>query len=257
MTLLAIGDVCGEPGLRCCERHLRALRRDYGADICVVNGENADVLGILPAQARRLTEAGADFVTLGNHTCRKRQIIPYLDEEPRLLRPANYGEAMPGRGFAVTTLRGGKRLCVANLLGRLNCDWNTESPFAALDRLIAAAGAELYAVDFHAEATSEKAALAYYADGRVCVLFGTHTHVQTSDERVLRGGLGFITDLGMCGAADSVLGVEPEQSVAYFTGGPPSQYRCPSGQAVIEGAVFTVDEASTRCAAVERIRLRV
>ncbi|MDR1669265.1 MAG: YmdB family metallophosphoesterase, partial [Oscillospiraceae bacterium] len=227
MVLLAFGDVCGEAGLRIIETKLRPLRQFYGADVCAVNGENADVLGLRPEQARRLFDAGADIVTLGNHVWNRQQIIPELRENPYLLRPLNLSGDTPGEGAARLLLRSGRWLTVACLLGRLNCEWNADNPFRVLDALIKSRPDDLYAIDFHAEATSEKAAFAYYFDGRVSAIFGTHTHVQTSDERVLPNGCGFISDLGMTGPAHSVLGVKVEQSVAAFLGGVPQRYESP------------------------------
>jgi metallophosphoesterase (TIGR00282 family) len=255
MVLLAVGDVCGEPGIAVCERHLRSLRRMRGVDCCVVNGENADVLGIRPEQARRLYDAGADFVTLGNHAWHRRQIAGVMDDSPYILRPLNFNPALPGHGTGIYVLNSGRKLCVVSLIGRLDCAWNADSPFTALDRLLDKREADCYVVDFHAEATSEKAALAYYADGRVSAVFGTHTHVQTSDERVLPKGTGFITDLGMCGAIESILGIKIEQSINHFLGGLPQHYEAPPSDAKIEGALFEIDEPSGKCVNAERIRL--
>ena len=261
MNILCIGDVCGEIGIRALERRLRDLRRELGADACVVNGENADVLGLRPEQAWRLYDAGADAVTLGNHIFKRMQIFSELKENPFLIRPHNLGPHIPGHGYRILEVNGGTssagtRLCVVNLLGRLDCEWNADSPFAALEGVLGEAEADAFLVDFHAEATSEKAAMAYAFDGRVAAVFGTHTHVQTADERVLPGGTGFITDAGMTGAVHSILGVRPEQSVARFLGHPPQPYRAPdSGPAKIEGALFRVENG--RCAGVERVRAEV
>ncbi len=255
MILLACGDVCGESGLRIAGSKLRPLKQFYGADVCVVNGENADVLGLRPEQAQRLFEAGADVVTLGNHVWNRQQIIPELRENSYLLRPLNLAGQTPGEGAARLLLRSGRWLTVACLLGRLNCEWNADNPFRALDALIKTHPDDLFVVDFHAEATSEKTALAFYVDGRVSAVFGTHTHVQTSDERVLPNGTGFICDLGMTGPTHSVLGVKVEQSVATFLGDVPQRYESPLTAAVIEGAVFEIDEATGKCTRVERIRV--
>jgi hypothetical protein len=255
MTLLAFGDVCGEPGLRIVSAKLRALKKYYGAEICAVNGENADVLGIRPEQARRLFEAGADVVTLGNHVWKRPQINGELKENKYLLRPLNFTVQAPGEGFVRLHLNSGRRLTVVCLLGRCGCEWNADNPFAALEALVKEHKNDLFAVDFHAEATSEKAALAHCFDGRVAAVYGTHTHVQTSDERILPGGTGFITDLGMAGARHSVLGVKIEQSVGYFTGKAPARYESPDGETVLEGAVFEIDEGSGKCVRVERIRV--
>lgn len=257
MNLLCIGDVCGEIGIQAVERGLRGLRRDLEADVCIVNGENADVLGLRPEQAWRLYDAGADVVTLGNHIFNRMQILSELKDSPFLIRPYNLGPHIPGPGYRVLNVMG-TSLCVVSLLGRLNCEWNADSPFTALEGILreVGSGADYFAIDIHAEATSEKAALAYAFDGRAAAVFGTHTHVQTADERVLPGGTGFITDLGMTGAVHSILGIRVEQSVARFLGHPPQPYRAPEqGLAKLEGALFRLKEG--RCASVERVAVEV
>jgi metallophosphoesterase (TIGR00282 family) len=255
MNILCIGDVCGEIGLRAVERLLPGLREELGVDACIINGENADVMGLRPEQAWRLYDAGADAVTLGNHLFKRGQILSELKDNPFLIRPYNLGPHIPGPGYRVLEIAG-TRLCVVNLLGRLNCEWNADSPFTALEEILREAEADAVAVDFHAEATSEKGALACAFDGRVAVVFGTHTHVQTADERILPGGTGFITDVGMAGAVHSILGVRSEQSVARFLGHPPQHYRTPEdGPAKLEGALFRVEGG--RCAAVERVAVGV
>jgi hypothetical protein len=255
MNLIAFGDVCGEAGLRITGTKLRALKKFYNAEVCVINGENADVLGIRPEQARRLFEAGADVVTLGNHVWNRPQISGELKENKYLLRPLNFASQVPGEGFVRLQLKSGRWLTVAALLGRLNCEWNADSPFRALEKLLKEYREDLFAVEFHAEATSEKIALAHCFDGRVSAVFGTHTHVQTSDERILPGGCGFICDLGMTGPFHSVMGVKIEQSVATFLGDMPVRYESPNTEAVMEGALFTIDETTGRCTGVERIRV--
>lgn len=255
MTLLAFGDVCGEAGLRIVSDKLRTLKKYYGADVSVINGENADVLGIRPEQARRLFEAGADVVTLGNHVWNRPQIVSELNENKYLLRPLNLAAQAPGEGFARIQLKTGRWLTVACLVGRLNCEWNADSPFHTMEKLIKEYKDDLFAADFHAEATSEKIAFAYHFDGRISAVFGTHTHVQTSDERILPGGTGTITDLGMTGPKHSVMGVKIEQSVSAFLGNVPQRYESPGTGALMEGAVFTIDEVTGKCTAVERIRI--
>jgi hypothetical protein len=261
MNLLAFGDVCGEAGLRIVSAKLRTLKKYYGADVCVINGENADVLGIRPEQARRLFEAGADVVTIGNHVWNRPQIISELKENKFLLRPLNIASQTPGEGFTRLQLPSGRWLTVVCLVGRLYCEWNADSPFRALDGLLKIFsghkeyGNDLFAVDFHAEATSEKIAFAHHFDGRVSAVFGTHTHVQTSDERILPGGTGTITDLGMTGPRHSVMGVKIEQSVGTFLGNVPVRYESPDTEALMEGAVFTIDEGTGKCTGVERIRV--
>ncbi len=255
MNILCVGDVVGEPGLRMVENHLNTVRRVYGVDLIVVNGENTDLLGIRGEQADRLLMAGADVVTLGNHTWHRREIVRKLDETKNLLRPANFPSQNPGHGHCVAVTSSGARVAVVSLVGRCMMDFHPDSPFLVIDKLIPTLDADVVVVDIHAEATSEKAALAYHLDGRVQVLFGTHTHVQTADERLLAGGLGFITDVGMTGPVHSVLGVKPEQSVSNFLGNVPQHFEAAAGPCKLEGALFTVDAGTRRCSAVQRIAI--
>lgn len=253
--VLAVGDVTAEQGLAHLERHLRSLKKLKKIDFTVVNGENTAGVGLTPAHAERILAAGGDVITLGNHTFGKPQIAELLEESPYLLRPANYTSRAPGRGCGIYDL-GTIRIRVINLIGRCQLDFNADNPFTAADRLLRGEKVELTLVDFHAEATSEKLAMAYYLDGRVGALWGTHTHVPTADERVMPKGTGYITDLGMTGPAESVLGIRPEQSIATFLGGLPGRYQAPDGPCKLQGAVFTLDGGTGLCTEVERIELR-
>ncbi|WP_295582828.1 TIGR00282 family metallophosphoesterase [uncultured Oscillibacter sp.] len=253
--VLAVGDVVGEPGLRHLERSLRPLQKQRDIAFTVVNGENASGVGLTRDQAERIRDAGADAVTLGNHAFGKSQIGPFLEECPWLLRPANFTGRAPGHGWEVFDL-GAVRVRVVNLIGRCGLSWGADNPFTAADRLLAEAEADFTLVDFHAEATSEKLAMGYYLDGRVSALWGTHTHVPTADERVYPKGTGYLTDLGMTGPAESVLGIEPWQSVESFLGGLPGRYRSAEGPCKLQGAVFTLDGATGLCTAVERVEIR-
>ena len=253
--ILAIGDVVGEPGLRPLEKVLPPLRKLKGAAFTVVNGENASGVGLTREQAQRIRDAGADAVTLGNHSFGRPQIGSFLDDVPWLLRPANYSGRAPGHGCEIFDL-GAVRIRVMNLIGRCGLAWGADNPFTTADRLLEQGEADFTLVDFHAEATSEKLALGYYLDGRVSALWGTHTHVPTADNRVYPKGTGYLTDLGMTGAVESVLGIEPWQSVESFLGGLPGRYRQPEGPCKMEGAVFTLDSATGLCTAVERLDIR-
>ena len=253
--ILAVGDVVGEPGLRHLEKVLRPLQRLKDISFTVVNGENASGVGLTRDQAERIRDAGADAVTLGNHAFGRPQIRPFLDDAPWLLRPANYTGRAPGHGCEIFDL-GGVRVRVVNLIGRCGLAWGADNPFTTADRLLEQGEADFTLVDFHAEATSEKLALGYYLDGRVSALWGTHTHVPTADNRVYPKGTGYLTDLGMTGAVESVLGIEPWQSVESFLGGLPGRYRQPEGPCKMEGAVFTLDSATGLCTAVERLDIR-
>ena len=251
--ILAIGDVVGEEGLRHLEKNLRAVQKLKGIHFTVVNGENASNVGLTPDQAWRIYDAGADAVTLGNHAFGKMQIRDTLEEAKWLLRPANFTGRMPGHGCEIFDMNG-LRVRVVNLIGRCDLAWGTENPFTTVDKLLQRGQAEITVVDFHAEATSEKLAMAYYLDGRVTALWGTHTHVPTADERVFPGGMGYQTDLGMTGPAESVLGIEPRQSIETFLGGLPVRYKCPQGPCKMEGCIFTVENG--KCIQVERIDIR-
>ena len=253
MKILAIGDVVGELGISAIERNLQLLKRRYSADFVVVNGENSDLVGILPAQADRLFMAGANVITLGNHVWSRRQIVSYIENEPALLRPYNLSSRAPGNGYGIFDACG-KRVLVMNLIGRCGMPFGPDNPFLAAEKILAEnEGRFDFALcDFHAEATSEKLALGYFLDGKVSAVWGTHTHVQTADEKILPGGTGHITDLGMVGARNSILGVYPEQSVAGFLGEVPTRYTAPDGKYDICGICITLDE-SFRCTAIERI----
>lgn len=251
MKILAIGDVCGPAGCELLTRRLGALRRSLQPDFVVVNGENATGRGITPELAEDMFFAGADVVTLGNHAFDNRRILPYLDDGRPIVRPLNLAPGHAGQGFAVADCAG-VRVCVCALLGRLYMDFNHDSPFSAADRLFETVRADVYVFDFHAGATSEKKAMGYHLDGRASVCFGTHTHVQTSDARVLPRGTGYVTDLGMTGAQESVIGVRWEQSLAYFRGGPAPRFENSAEQCRVQGALFTLDGAG-RCTAVQLV----
>ena len=252
--ILAVGDVVGLPGLDLLTRKLKTYRKDLGADFVVVNGENANVVGVTPKQADTIFGAGADVITLGNHTWTRWELQPYLDEKARILRPANFAPQCPGRGAEAYSTPFGPIL-VVNLMGRFTLDANTDNPFLVADAILESAQEKMILVDFHAEATSEKLAMGYYLDGRVSAVWGTHTHVQTSDSRVLPGGTGYITDLGMTGAAESVLGIKTEQSIGKFLGDVPRRYEAAPGPAKLEGAVFELDTETGRCLRAEAVRL--
>ena len=254
LNVLAVGDVVSERGLDCLHRHLRTLQRDHGVHFTVVNGENAAGLGLLPRHAEEILDAGADVITLGNHTWSRLQIADYLDAQPRILRPANFAPGLPGDGYGCYDGPGGLRIGVLDLMGRFELDSNLDSPFLAADDILRGRGrdADLLLVELHAEATSEKGAMAWYLDGRVQAVWGTHTHVPTADGQILPHGTGFITDLGMTGPTRSVLGVRPENSVARFLGALPRRYEAADGPTKLNAVLFTIDTETKRCTAVRR-----
>ena len=254
VKILAVGDVCGEPGLEFLERRLRDFRREKGIDFVVVNGENANVVGITPRQADAILRSGADVITLGNHTWTRTELRPYLDERKKILRPANFGPQCPGRGIEVYHAPFGD-VCVLNLMGRFTLDTNTDNPFVIADGYMAEIKEKIILVDFHAEGTSEKKAMGWLLNGKASAVWGTHTHVQTSDACVLDKGTGYITDLGMTGPVDSVLGIDPEQSIGKFMGDPPRRYESARGRSAMEGCIFEIDAETGRCLGVEAVRL--
>ena len=254
VNILAVGDVCGEPGLDFLDKRLKSFRKERDIAFVVVNGENANVVGITPRQADLIFKAGADVITLGNHTWTRTELRPYLDERRKILRPANYGPQCPGRGIAAYHAEFGD-VCVLNLLGRFTLDNNTDNPFPIADGFMEEIREKIILVDFHAEGTSEKRAMGFLLDGKASAVWGTHTHVQTSDACVLPGGTGYITDLGMTGPVHSVLGIDPQQSIGKFMGDPPQRYNSAKGPVKLEGCLFTIDEESGRCLNAEAIRL--
>lgn len=254
MKLLCIGDVVGTPGLDTLQNHLRALQREYGADFTIVNGENAASIGIYPTQADNIFAVGADVITLGNHALSKRQIIAYLDDNRYILRPANLAPQLPGQGYGIFEARG-YRLLVMNLIGRCEMAFGPDNPFLAADKILRQNEGQydLAVCEIHANATSEKLAMGYYLDGRCAAVWGTHTHVQTTDARINPKGTGYITDLGMTGPWWSVLGVNIEQSVAMFRGDLTEHFQTAEGECILSGAVFELDTTSKQCTAVHTI----
>lgn len=254
VNILAVGDIAGRCGLEMLSRRLRSIQKFENIRFTVVNGENAAGIGITPQQAREILSAGADVITLGNHTWGRQEIAETLDENPYILRPANFAPQTPGRGLGLYETSFGK-VAVINLIGRCNMDFGPDNPFLEADRLLKNLDAGIVLVDFHAEATSEKLALGSYLDGRVSAVWGTHTHVQTSDARVLPRGTGYITDLGMTGAINSVIGVKTDISISFFLGNPPRRFEAADGEAKLECAVFEIDEKTGRCLGVRALRI--
>jgi len=244
VNILFVADVFGVPGRRVVEDRLPGLRDDLSIDFCVVNGENAaDGAGITPRLAERLLAAGADAITLGNHVWRRSEIGPYLAEADRVIRPANVASGSPGRGLVVVPAADGTPVAVLNLLGQLFLN-TPVGPFEIVDDLVEEArrSAQVVLVDFHAEATSEKVAVARWLDGRVTAVIGTHTHIQTSDARVLPGGTAAITDAGMTGPHDSVIGVEADLAIRRMRTGMPVRFRPAEGDVRLEGVLVACGE---------------
>ena len=254
MKVLAVGDVVGGPGMERIRRSLRYLKRQTGADFVIVNGENAAVVGMTPDQAEDIFDAGADVITMGNHTFGKRELVNYLEDTDRVLRPANYAPQAPGKGWGVYETRFGP-VAVIDLQGRCNMDYGPDNPFLAVEKILKEVNTKLIFVELHAEATSEKLAMGYMLDGRVTALWGTHTHVPTADTQVLPKGTGYVTDLGMTGPKHSVLGIQPHLSIAKFRGDLTERYRWADGPTKLEAVLFTVDTSTGLCRKAERVDL--
>ncbi len=257
MRILFVGDVVGRPGRDAVEELLPGLRERLDVDACIVNAENvANGVGVTPRLAERLLAAGADALTLGNHTWRREEIGPYLATATAVVRPANFQAAAPGRGLAVVPARDGTPVAVLNLLGSLFLD-PAQSMWEVVDALVeeARASTPIVVVDVHAEATSEKVALATWLDGRVTAVLGTHTHVQTSDARVLPGGTAALTDVGMTGPHDSVIGVASELAIRRMRTGMPVRFETATSGVRLEGALVTCDPATGRASAIEPVRV--
>jgi metallophosphoesterase (TIGR00282 family) len=253
-----VADVFGTPGRKAVEERLPGLREELGAGFCVVNAENtADGAGLTPRLADRLLRAGADVLTLGNHVWRRREIGPYLETSDRVVRPANLATSSPGRGLAVAQADDGTSVAVLNLQGLLFMS-TPVGPFEVVDELVeqARAAAKVVLVDFHAEATSEKVAMARVLDGKVTAVIGTHTHVQTNDARVQPGGTAAITDAGMTGPHDSVIGVKAELAIGRMRTGMGVRFEPAEGGVRIEGALVECD-AEGRALSCEPVRVPV
>jgi metallophosphoesterase (TIGR00282 family) len=252
MKILFVGDIVGRPGRNAVRALVPRLRSQHALDFCIGNSENSAAgAGITPDTADELLET-LDLLTSGNHTWSKREIAPYLDKPGcRQLRPANYPEGAPGRGH--TVLDG--RLGVINLEGRVFMK-PLEDPFRTADRLISQLAVRCILVDMHCEATSEKNAMGQYLDGRVSAVLGSHTHIQTADARVLRGGTAFITDVGMCGPWDSVIGVRKEAAIERFLTQRHASFEVASGDTHLQGAIVEIDDATGRALSIERVQER-
>jgi metallophosphoesterase (TIGR00282 family) len=255
MNILFIGDIVGRPGRELVRKGLRALVDLHDVDLTVANAENAAAgFGVTRDIGDTLLESGVDVMTSGNHIWDKKEAIDYIATEPRLLRPANYPPGVPGRGSYVAQTGDGRAVGVVNVMGRVFM-LNIDDPFQVVLKEIEAIRhrTKVILVDFHAEATSEKVAMGWHLDGRVTAVLGTHTHVQTADERVLPNGTAYLTDAGMTGPHDSIIGMEREPSLARFLTGMPSRFEAATGNARLNGAVVTADDRTGRATAITRI----
>ena len=255
MNILFVGDIVGRPGRELVRKGLRALVEHHSVDLVIANAENAAAgFGVTKDIGDTLLEAGVDVMTSGNHIWDKKEVFEYIAGEPRLLRPANYPAGVPGRGSYVAQTGDGRSVGVINVMGRVFM-LNIDDPFAVVLREIEAIRhrARIIIVDVHAEATSEKVAMGWHLDGKVTAVIGTHTHVQTADERILPQGTACLTDAGMTGPHDSIIGMEKEPSLARFLNGMPSRFEPATGNPRLNGALIEADEKTGRATRITRI----
>ncbi len=253
IRVLFLGDVIGKPGRNAIERYIKTAI----ADFFIINGENlAGGIGVTPTTALEVLSHGIDVITTGNHVWKKKEIFSFLMEEQRVIRPLNYPDGTPGFGYSLVR-KNGKSLCVANIEGRIFMNTLT-CPFRAMERFLEEAEGDVpIVVDFHAEATSEKIAMGWFLDGKVSAVVGTHTHVQTADEKILPKGTGYITDAGMTGPADSVIGMEKNVVLERFLTQLPQKFEVGKDDIEVQGVMITIDSASRKCIAIERVRQKI
>lgn len=258
MRILVVGDIVATSGCNFLRKHLPSLKKMKKIDLCIANGENAAPgNGLLPNTVQFLFDSGVDFITTGNHVYNRKEVYDLLDERDDVIRPANYFSGNPGKGFGVIDM-GRTQVGVLNLLGNSFMSVNTENAFTCAEKILSELNKKcsVILVDFHAEATGEKRALGFFLDGRVSVVFGTHTHVQTADEQILPCGTGYITDVGMVGPKQSVLGVKPEIIIEKMKTGMPARFdTADTPECILNACIFEVDEKSGKTISTERIAL--
>jgi metallophosphoesterase (TIGR00282 family) len=260
MRFLIIGDIVGRPGRRAVAKVMEEIREEEGVEVVLANVENAaGGFGITRKVYEELKNMGIDVFTSGNHIWDKKEVLDFIDSSPDLLRPANYPEGVPGRGYGIFE-KDGRRFAVINLMGRVFMDSGLENPFRVFDSIYKEVSREtkVVLVDFHAEATSEKWAFALYADGRASVVYGTHTHVPTADEMVLKGGTAYVTDVGMTGSLYSVIGMRPKEPIERFLLAMPRRFQVEEkGEVVFNAVVVEVEEDTGRAKSIKRIKRSV
>ena len=257
MNILCIGDIVGKPGRVAIEEALPSLKKEFQIDFVVVNAENAaGGAGLTSKISQELLKAGCDVLTLGDHVWDQKELEGYLDQTDAVIRPANFPEGTPGRGWCVQKTASGQKIGVVNLLGRVFMRYHLECPFRTLERIIEQIRKEtpVVIVDMHAEATSEKVALGHFVDGRVSVVFGTHTHIQTADEKILPKGTAYITDLGMTGPYDSVIGQRKEDIIKRFLTSMPAKFQVAENDVIVHGVVIKVDDKTGRAQRIARVQ---
>ena len=255
MRILAVGDLVGECGLNRLKQTLPRIKEEKMIDFVIVNAENVSGgMGITIKDFNELLKLGIDVITMGNHTWAKKDIFEFIDN-PKLLRPANYSKGIVGKGMNIYECKG-KKIAVINLIGRTDMNVLSENPFTVVENLLKEIKVDIVIIDFHAEATAEKIAIKYFLDGKATVLFGTHTHVQTADEDITKKGLGYITDLGMTGPKESVIGMNKEASIKRFLTSLPERYKVAEGESIFNACIFEINEDNCRTIKIERINLK-
>ena len=255
MNILAVGDIVGTAGIEMLKNNLKKIKEEKNIDFCIVNGENAaEGMGITEKNFKDIIEAGADVVTLGNHTWGKKEIFRFINN-PKILRPANCPEGVVGTGCRILNIKN-KKIAVINLMGRVDVNVLTENPFLKAKKIInkIKKDVDIIFVDFHAEATAEKMAMGYYLDGEITAIFGTHTHIQTADEKILPKGTGYITDIGMTGPKDSVIGMDILASIKRFETALPEKYKIATGESMFNGVLFKLNDED-KVEKIERINI--
>lgn len=257
MRILAVGDIVGESGVRKLKELLPKIKRKENIDFVITNGENsAGGMGITEKNFKDILEAGTNVVTMGNHTWGKKDIFRFIDNE-QLLRPANYPKGVVGKGVGIYECKG-KKIAVMNFIGRVDINILSENPFIMAKEMVEEIRnkADIIIIDFHAEATAEKIAIARYLDGKITALFGTHTHVQTADEQILPQGTAYITDIGMTGPKNSVIGMDVEASIKRFETTLPEKYKLAEGECILNGVIFNVDDVTNKVTDIKRIFIK-
>ena len=255
MKILCIGDLVGNLGLQMLKKELANIQEAENIDFTIVNGENvASGMGMTKRDYNELCKLNIDVITMGNHTWGKMDIFSFINEN-NIIRPANYSKGVPGHGNSIIE-KNDKKIAVINLIGRTDMPVQSENPFLCVDKIINKIKDEvdIIVVDFHAEATAEKIAMGYYLDGRVNAIFGTHTHVQTADEKILSGGTAYITDIGMTGPSDSVIGMDKQVSIKRFVTSLPERYRVAEGESILNGIVVEINDKDCKTKSIYRIK---
>ena len=257
MRILAVGDIVGESGVRKLKSELPRIKNTENIDFVITNGENsAGGMGLNEKNFNDILEAGTDVVTMGNHTWGKKDIFKFIDHK-QLLRPANYPKGVVGKGLGIYECKD-KKIAVMNFMGRVDINILTENPFLLAKEMVdeLQEKVDIIVIDFHAEATAEKIAMARYLDGKVTFIFGTHTHVQTADEQILPNGTGYITDIGMTGPKNSVIGMDAEVSIKRFETTLPEKYKLAEGECILNAVIFDIDETNNKVTDIKRIYIR-